>query len=412
MAQIGRPLQNYFRTFSTTQSHFDEANNGRDDGNGKPPSVRERGREAASVINSLRSKGAQLGIQPVRRVGLQQNQQQQQQQQQQPKVLDVKSLPRGIGRGNRFTPRGGGAGTARGGGQTGRPSVPGASRGRGGRGAMRSGRGRGGGGGGRGGRSRGKEKGEEGKDDKKNAQGPKGADPFDRLDSAELELDNAMRFGVTDKYEPKMDVNSVLEFAPASGVNAAGQRAAVMQQLSMLGAGEHVGAPMGLVPRSNAEGLEQQGMRFFASPAEKEVVEAYLQEKKRHEELAKQQPEGAEAAEGESAAQTEGEGAAKADTPVEPIITSAEESVREAIVDAAVAGKHEAPAFATDMHSIVRSLQLRSVSYKAKDMAAFMAKLEKLAGPPKPAAPERPAAKKAEPKAKKATKKAAKAAEA
>jgi hypothetical protein len=232
------------------------------------------------------------------------------------------------------------------------------------------------------------------------------------LDPAEQELDKAMRFGVAENYEPKLDVNSVLEFAPASGINAAGKRAAVLQQLSTLGAGEHVGAPMVLVPRNNAEALEQQGLLFFASPAEKEAVEAYLQEKKRQEELAKQQSEGAEGAEGESAAQTQAEAAAKAVAPVEPIITSAEESVRNVIVDAAVSGKHEAPAFATDMHSIVRSIQLRTGSYKAKDMAAFMAKLEKLAGPPKPAAPEGLAANKSEATAKKSTKKARKNAEA
>ncbi len=260
---------------------------------------------------------------------------------------------------------------------------------RGGRGG-RGGRGRGGGGrGGRGGRK----KDEDGKGDKTNAQGLRGADPFERLDAAETELDNAMRFGVAEKYEPKMDVDSLLEFAPASGINAAGRRAAVLQELSTLGAAEHVGMSKGLIPRHHAENIERQGVTFFASPADKEAAEAYLQDKKSQE----QQKEGAE---GEADAQ------AKTDAPTQPIITPAEESVRQVVLDTAVTGKHEAPAFATDLHAIVRSLQLRSGSYRAKDMATFMTKLEKLAGPPKAAAAEPTPAAEA-PKAKKSTAKKA-----
>ncbi|KAK3177621.1 hypothetical protein K4F52_009623 [Lecanicillium sp. MT-2017a] len=383
LVQTGRPLRNYFRSFSTTQSQLDEAGSGSNDGSNKPSSVRQRGRDAATAINSLLNKGAQSGARPQKPAGAQQ------QSQQQPKVLDIKSLPRGIGRGNRFTPRGGAASTVRGGAQGGRPTTSrfsrggaaGASRGRGG---VRGGRGRGGGA--RGGRGRGQKKDEDGK---ANAPGLRGVDPFERMDAAETELDNAMRFGVTETYEPKMDVNSVLEFAPSSGINGAGRRAAVLQELSTLGAAEQVGTPKGLVARHHAENLERQGVMFFASPADKAAAETYLQNKKKQE----QQKEGAEG---------EGDAAAKTEEPTQPIITGAEESLRQVVLDSAVAGKHEAPAFATDLHSIVRSLQLRSGSYKAKDMSAFMAKLEKLAGPPKAAAPE-PAAKPAEAKTKTST---------
>ncbi|KAF5227888.1 hypothetical protein FAUST_11473 [Fusarium austroamericanum] len=274
-----------------------------------------------------------------------------------PKVIDIKSLPlRGRGglrgRGS-FRGRGGFAGRGGSSAQD-RPSSP-----------MRTGqpmtRGRGGGGfgargrGGRGGRGRGRGRGRGGgkgdrrrDDDDKDRN--KDRNEFNNMDPDEKSFDDSIRFGMRSEYTPSFTLESVNQFAPVAPGTAAGKSAAVMQNLSVLGTADHVGAPEPFQPKYYASETEAGGIRFFADADAKNAAEQYLQGRAR--------------AEGK---ELKG-----------PIVAEAEEAIRQVITQRAVQGQHETPKFASDPVGVSRSWHLRSETYTTHDVNSFQTKLTSL----------------------------------
>lgn len=345
--KTGYALKNYFRDFSTGQSL------GADEASTPPskPSIRQRTRAAATEINSLVKRGNSSAGQrsgPAAGAGTGQ-----------PKVLDVRSLPKGLSRGRGgFRGRGGQVGAVPQG-QPPRAQSPTGnrfSRPTGGRGsAVRGGRG-GRGGGGRG-AARGGAKGrrsDKDADKDKDKKFGKRQDPFEVMDPYEEQFDKDMRFGVTTQYKPSLTLDSLSLFAPATPTNAAGRKATVLENLSALGTADPVGVPQDLQARSYAQDLETDGLRFFADAKAREAAEQYLQENK-------EIKEGEEKVEG-------------------AIITDAEESVKQVIFDRAVAGTHEKMAFATGPVGVSRNWHLRAETYTGKDVDRFEKKLSALVG--------------------------------
>ncbi|KAK9437587.1 hypothetical protein VB005_08580 [Metarhizium brunneum] len=351
--RTGYALKNYFRDFSTSQSlAADEASAPTPP---SQPSVRQRTRDATSEISSLVKRG-RGGSRGSSRGGSLSGQRQAAQPPagSAPKVIDVKSLPKGLSRGRGgFRGRGGGG---RGGqvgavpsqGQPHRAQPPAGnrfSRPSGGRGsALR---------GGRGGRGRGAARGAaRGRDDDKDKQKRLGRrqDPFEAMDPYEEQFDRDMRFGAATAYAPRLTMGSLAPFAPATPSSAAGRRATVLGNLSALGTADPVGVPQDLQARSYAEDLESEGLRFFADAKAREAAERYLQEKR---------------AEGEC----EGE-----------IIRDAGESVRSVVLDKAVRGEHEKMVFREGPVGVARNWHLRAETYTGKDVESFENKLNSLVG--------------------------------
>ncbi|KAM3508144.1 hypothetical protein MY10362_001349 [Beauveria mimosiformis] len=376
LLKTGQALGNYFREFSTTQSLDDNTtappsgrgndSNGRGQGN-----ARERGRAAVSAINTMmRGRGRSVaapkpeGGAPAAGAGG-------------PKVLDVRSLPRGLTRGrggfrgsgggsstspagvNRFAAqgRGGGSGGGRGGfrGRGGAAS----SRGRGNRG------GRGGRGGGR------AEDGEKRDGSGRRKGGGPEADSYAVMDEAETAFDTAIRFRQPTPYDPALDVDGLLAHSPAVPTSVAGRRAAILGSLQTMGGGtgDSIGAPNGYLPNVVDGRVQQDGLAFFATPAARDLAEEQIQAKQR-----------------------EGEGGADAATTTTTTTTTAfatvGEAVQKVVFEAAVVGTHETPRFATDVHGIVRAQHLRAGGYGPAATAMFEKKLRSLVGEPKPAAVE------------------------
>ncbi|KAH6990820.1 hypothetical protein BKA56DRAFT_573185 [Ilyonectria sp. MPI-CAGE-AT-0026] len=189
-------------------------------------------------------------------------------------------------------------------------------------------------------------------------------DEFARLDPDEQAFDDSIRFGVASQYTPSLTLESLADFAPVAPSSSAGKSAAVLQNLSVLGTADHVGAPQAFQARHYAAEIEAGGMRFFADTQARAVAEEYLQQKNKPAETT-------EAAEGE------GEGEAPAATPM-PIITDAEEAIRKVILEKAVMGQHETPKFAMDPTGLSRSWHLRAETYTTNDVNAFENKLTSL----------------------------------
>ncbi|KAL7799401.1 hypothetical protein V8C43DRAFT_274949 [Trichoderma afarasin] len=367
LAQAGNALRGYFRQFSTTQSQLDEAPA---DPNAKP-TARQRTRAAASEINSLvknRTPG-QGARNPTDSSATPA----------QPRVIDVRSLPKGgmLRRPGGLRGRGTGAATGTG---TGGPSAPGAPRAASPTGNRFSAanRGRGGSalGAGRGGRTAGRPGGRpgagkgraakktegEGGNKAAGAAGPRGKrqDPFERMDPQEQQFDDAVRFGTRTEFKPSLTKEALTTFVPATPATPEGRLATVMENLSILGGrADPVGVPQGLQAKNYADEVQDNGARFFADVKAREAAEQYLQEQRREKLLA----EGKE-------------------VPAEqqPIIKDAEEAVKKAILDQAVAGKHETPRFATDPVGISRAWHLRSGTYTQRDVEKFEKKLTTLLG--------------------------------
>ncbi|KAM3513996.1 hypothetical protein MY11210_002313 [Beauveria gryllotalpidicola] len=374
LMKTGQALGNYFREFSTTQSLADNATaapsgRGNNDSNGRGQgNARERGRAAISAINTMirgreRSVTAPKpdGGAPAAGAGG-------------PKVLDVRSLPRGLTRGrggfrgssgggsagptgvNRFAAqgRGGGSGGGRGG-FRGRGGAAG-SRGRGGRG-------------GRGGRRA--EDGEKRDGGGRRKGGGPEADPYGVMDEAETAFDRAIRFRQPTPYDPALDVDGLLAHAPAVPTSVAGRRAAVLGSLQAMGGGtgDFIGAPSGYLPSAVEGRVQQDGLAFFATPAARGWAEEQIQ--------AKQREDGADATTTTTTT-----------TTTTPVFATAGEAVQKVVFEAAVAGAHETPRFATDVHGIVRAQHLRAGSYGPAATAMFEKKLRSLVGEPKPAAVE------------------------
>lgn len=394
LEKTGYALNNYFREFSTSQWLTAADGEGSSNPADSPPkpSARQRTRAATNQINSLvKNRGSastagqrsRPGSQPGSSAGGA------------PKVIDVRSLPRGLGRG-----RGqGGAFRGRGATQIGaaqgsmRPQAPGSPgsgpgnrfsrggsasgggrgsgiRGRGGRGGGRGGgstRGRGGAGG-RGGRRNNQE---DGGDKDKKMGGGRRQDPFEAMDPIEEEFDKAMRFGTSSQFTPSITLESLAAFTPANPSTEAGRKATVLDNLSALGTADPVATPQALQAGSYAADLEAGGLRFFADLKARDAAEQYLQEKKAKE---------AAAAAASSTSSDASPGAKEVKGGQEQIISGAEESIRKVIIDQAIQGNHETPQFATGPVALSRLWHLRSETYTKRDIERFEKKLTSLVG--------------------------------
>ncbi|KAM0440952.1 hypothetical protein ACHAPT_000256 [Fusarium lateritium] len=263
-----------------------------------------------------------------------------------PKVLNVRNLPlrgRGGFRG-RGALRGRGGFAGRGGSSTGPPRSSSPVRGRGGF------RGRGGAGGRGRGRGRGGKKEFRRRDDEDKDKASRNRDQYSTLDPDEQDFDDSMRFGIRTEYTPSLTLDSIADFAPAVPGSATGKSATVLQNLSVLGTADHVGAPQALQARHYASEVETSGLRFFADADAKQAAEKHIQDK----------------------VQAEG-GESKG-----PAISDAEEAVRTVITQKAVSGQHETPKFASDPVGVSRSWHLRSETYTTSDVNAFEKKLTSL----------------------------------
>ncbi|KAM5355439.1 hypothetical protein ACJ41O_002085 [Fusarium nematophilum] len=331
LEQASDALRNCIRQFSTTQLQAADAN-GPNKGTPKAPLARDR--------SQSRPGAGQAGA---------------------PKVLDVRSLPlRGRGGGGG---RGGGRGGLRGrggfrgrGGMTGRGGSPAgpprsSSPARFG-GPTRGGRGGRGGGGLRGrGRGRGGKREGRRRDDE-DGKGRKRQDEFSGMDPDEQFFDDTMRFGVPTEYAPSLTIDAIADFAPAVPTTATGKSSTVLQNLSVLGTADHVGAPQAFQAKHYASEIEAGGVRFFADVEAKHAAEKHLQEKT-------PQAEGG----------AENSGAT---------ISDAEEAVRTVITQRAINGQHETPKFATDPVGLSRSWHLRAETYSTNDVNSFEKKLTSL----------------------------------
>ena len=213
------------------------------------------------------------------------------------------------------------------------------------------GRGRGGGGGrgrggrgGRGGRTGGR------RDDEENKDRNRDRNEFNQLDPDEQSFDDSIRFGMRSEYRPSLTIESINEFAPAAPSTISGKSATVLQNLSVLGTADHVGAPHAFQAKYYASEIESSGIRFFADPEAKKAAEEHLQEKLK--------------AEGKES--------------TGPIITDTEESIRQVITQRAIQGQHETPKFASDPVGVSRSWHLRSETYSTNDVNSFQTKLTSL----------------------------------
>ncbi|KAG5928439.1 hypothetical protein E4U42_000642 [Claviceps africana] len=347
--KTGLALNNYFRDFSTSGSLADDNT-----------SVRQRSRAATSEINSFVKRGGSLAA--ARPLASQLASATQ------PRVLDVRSLPRGLGTRGRGAFRGRGQGQVGTGpqGQYARTQSPasgpgnrfsrpgGASAGRGS--GLRAGRG--GRVGGRGGRTgaapKARREKKEGSDESDKMPG-KRVDPFEVMDPYEEQFDKDMRFGTSTVYQPSLTLDSLAAFAPAVPTSEAGRKATVLGNLCALGTGDPVGTPQDLPAASYAADLEAHGVRFFADSKARDAAEGHLQQKQ------------------DKAGEEEQDGSGGGSKDV--LVSGAEQSVRDVIFEQAVRGQHEKMAFATGPAAIARTWHLRAETWRKSDVDKFERKL-------------------------------------
>lgn len=200
---------------------------------------------------------------------------------------------------------------------------------------------------------------------------------LNQMDELQTAFDKEMNFGTTTTYNPSpVTIESLLPFLPVMPSSAQSGESTVLHNLHVLGGQDKLGAPETLQARHLGRDVQNNGIRFFANPADREAADAYLSPVK---------------------------------WETEPKISSAEESIRKVIVDKAIKGEHEAPKFAGDAVSVARSWHLRAETYTTQDVNKFEKKLAALLAS-KPAARSAPKAeKKADKKAEKKAKKKAKA---
>ncbi|KAG5978855.1 hypothetical protein E4U55_005837 [Claviceps digitariae] len=364
--KTGVALKNYFRDFSTSESLAED-----------DASARGRSRAATSEINSFLKRGNSSA--PAKPLASQVASTSQ------PKVLDIRSLPRGLslrglgtrGRGGALRGRGQGQiGAGPQGQQPGRTQSPtsgfsgnrfsgnrfsGSGAGYVGRGGSSLRGGRGGRGSGRGGRATAAPKGRRTKrgDNKDEAPKPFGkrVDPFDVMDPYEEQFDKEMRFGAPTAFQPSLTLDSLAEFAPAIPTSESGRKATVLGNLCALGNADPVGAPQYLQAAGYAADLQASGVRFFADPKAREEAEQYLQ----------QQQEQASAEQGSSETKT-------------VTVSDPEISIRQVIFEQAVRGQHQKMKFATGPIGISRTWHLRSETWTKSDTDKFERKVASLMG--------------------------------
>ncbi|KAG5935924.1 hypothetical protein E4U53_000334 [Claviceps sorghi] len=338
--KTGLALNNYFRDFSTSGS-FTEDNT----------SVRQRSRAATSEINSFVKRGnSSAAARPLASQLASASQ---------PRVLDVRSLPRGLGTRGRGAFRGRGQGQTGAGAQGQRARTQSPASGPGNRfsrpgGGSGLGGGRGGRASRRGGGARAAPKGRRVKkvdSDETAKTFGKREDPFEVMDPDEEQFDREMRFGTTTVYQPSLTLDSLAAFAPAVPTSEAGRKATVLGNLCALGAADPVGTPQDLQAASYAADLEARGVRFFADSKARDAAEGHLR-------------------------QEQDKADKKQDKDV--VVSGAEESVREVIFEQAVRGQHEKMTFATGPAAISRTWHLRAETWRKSDVDKFERKLVSL----------------------------------
>ncbi|KAF4125113.1 hypothetical protein GMORB2_3952 [Geosmithia morbida] len=366
----------YFRQFSTSPYFLADEPASRNSSDSAPSPARQRSQANVNEIKSLAAnRPAQTGgaIPP--------------QQQQQPKVVDIRSLPRGglRGRGGAgFRGSRGGAGVRGGRGSASRPTGDGSSRFAGQSGAR---------GGGRGGAARGAQRGRKGgrgasaqgaarrrkqggegeEDGARSFRDDRYVDESELVEPSEHALEQAMRFGVETTYKPELTRESLAREMPAVPSSSTGPAARIHESLSALGTADRVGRPAGLTPAMYALDLKERGLRYFADTESRQRTEEYMQRVRREKALA--------AGKDESAIATD------------PIIRDLDEEARKAILDGAVAGRHDTLEYATDPVGISRNWHLRSETWGPKERKAFEAKLSTMLAKSKQAAPKKKEAK-------------------
>ncbi|KAL7939634.1 hypothetical protein V8C35DRAFT_287221 [Trichoderma chlorosporum] len=183
------------------------------------------------------------------------------------------------------------------------------------------------------------------------------------MDPQEQQFDDAVRFGTRTEYKPSLTKEALATFVPATPSTHEGRLATVMENLSIIGGrADPVGVPQGLQAKNYADEVQANGARFFADAKAREAAERHLQEQRREQLLA------------------EGKEVPAEQQQQQPIIQGAEEAVKKAILDQAVAGKHETPRFATDPVGISRAWHLRAGTYTQRDVDKFEKKLTSLLG--------------------------------
>ncbi|RDA88874.1 hypothetical protein CP532_5430 [Ophiocordyceps camponoti-leonardi (nom. inval.)] len=408
------------RTAAQHQHSFSTSQRLPAEGEEKPTTIRQKSQAAIGEMTSvLMGNGKHDPHQaPGKSVGVKAR----------PSVIDVKILPKGG-----IRPLGG-KGRFAGPGQAGR--TPGATS----AGNARSRRGW------RKGKT-GEKKGEE--EDEESMQGQRDSDG---MTVEERVLDRRLRFGETALYEPSLSMPDLEPFMPAEPSSAAGRRAIVLENLCVLAGGNSVGVAANLGPHVDARAFKANGMRYFADLEDRDAAERFLQAQRAAKEAREaekaaaaastdpkdkqQQQQGQKEAEATTESTTESKGAeadatteskgtetdatteskgAEIDATTEtkeaeaekegaaekqveaapqrpPIMQSADENVKKAIVDSAILGNYEKPVFATDPVGIARSWHLRSGTYGAKDVESFERKLLSLLGPETKGSGSRPTA--------------------
>uniref|UniRef100_A0A8H7N7N5 Uncharacterized protein n=1 Tax=Bionectria ochroleuca TaxID=29856 RepID=A0A8H7N7N5_BIOOC len=242
--------------------------------------------------------------------------------------------------------------------------------------AGRGGRGRGGrGGGGRGKRRDGDQDGENAErqerervrrdEDKENA----------KPDPAEEALEQVVRFGTTEVFNPApVTAEALTDFMPTVPSASGSKSATVLENLQYLGTGDRVGTALGLQASGYGERLQQGGLLFFAEPETKAGLEQAMQEKRYDDAVTQAYLNTAEDEE---------------PAPVERnneviMMDGVEESIKQVILNKAVAGQHEAIKQASDPVGVARNWHLRSETWSEKETNLFEAKLTSLLNKAKP----------------------------
>lgn len=217
-------------------------------------------------------------------------------------------------------------------------------------------------GGGRGGRggARGSRKPE---GEKREDQPPRERDDGDYImEPAERDFDEAMRFGIPTEYQPDLTPDHLKDFLPGFPSQGADGSLAVKRRLAELATGDPMGIPQNFTAEAYVEDLEATGSRYFADARSRERAEALLQRRRLDEARAKAEAEGKELGE----------------VSGEPIIRDLDQDVRQVIVDAAVAGKHDKMAYSADTVGIARTWHTRSETWGTSKAKIFEDKVAQL----------------------------------
>lgn len=195
------------------------------------------------------------------------------------------------------------------------------------------------------------------------------------MDPAEEALEQVVRFGTTEVFNPApVTAEALVDFMPTVPSASGSKSATVLENLQYLGTGDRVGTALGLQASGYGERLQQSGLLFFADPETKAGLEQAMQEKRYDDAVTEAYLNTAEDEE---------------PAPVERnneviMMDGVEESIKQVILNKAVAGQHEAIKQASDPVGVARNWHLRSETWSEKETNLFEAKLTSLLNKAKP----------------------------